>query len=54
MILCVTEYCCHNTKNFSGIVKKLHFGVKIFFFFLKFPFVLESFGLALLVPLTLL
>ena len=29
MILCVTEYCFHSTKKFFGIVKKLHFGVKI-------------------------
>ena len=42
MTLCVMEYCFHKTKNFSGILKRLHFGVK------------ESFGLALLVPLTLL
>ena len=30
MILCVTVYCFHQKKkkNFSGIVKKLHFGVK--------------------------
>ena len=44
-------------KNFFGIVKVLQFWVKIvffFFFFFKFPFFLESFGLALLVPLTLL
>ena len=35
MILCVTEYCFHEKKNFSGILKKLHFGVKNCF--LKIP-----------------
>ena len=25
----MTEYCFHSTKNFSGIVKKFHLGVKI-------------------------
>ena len=38
MTLYVTEYCFHQTKNFSGIVKKLHFGVKNLFLFFFFFF----------------
>ena len=41
MVLCVTEYCFHLTKNFSGIVKKLHFGVKNRF--LEIPVFLGTF-----------
>ena len=41
MILCVKEYCFHETKNFSGIMKKLHFGIKNRF--LEIPVVLGTF-----------
>ena len=44
-----TEYCFHLTKKNSGIVEKVHFGVKnrffffFFFFFLKIPVCLSIF-----------
>ena len=41
MTLCVIEYCFHKTKKNSGILKRLHFGVKIVF--LEIPVFLRIF-----------
>ena len=50
---CIKIHPVYNEKT-SFWVKNRFFFFCFFFFFLNFPFFLESFGLALLVPLTLL